>query len=148
LGEGTARHTGCGAPGSARLPHDPSAPGCRVQAVLFCSTARRAASCTHQDDLRKSLAPRRKPRAGRDFLLERRAPDGIECIVTNPPYRLADQFVEHALTFDKIGCRWTILGDATEVHRSKERGQLSLDQGQRPSHRLRSDHHGDHGREQ
>jgi hypothetical protein len=36
-----------------------------------------------------------KPRAGRDFLLERRAPDGIECIVTNPPYRLADQFVEH-----------------------------------------------------
>jgi Xaa-Pro aminopeptidase len=31
---------------------------------------------------------------------------------------------EHALTFDKIGCRWTILGDATEVHRSKERGKI------------------------
>jgi hypothetical protein len=31
---------------------------------------------------------------------------------------------EHAMTFDKIGCRWTILGDATEVHRSKERGSI------------------------
>jgi hypothetical protein len=35
--------------------------------------------------------------SGRDFLLERRAPDGIECIVSNPPYKNADAFVEHAL---------------------------------------------------
>jgi hypothetical protein len=35
--------------------------------------------------------------SGRDFLLERRAPDGIECIVTNPPYKLADEFVVRAL---------------------------------------------------
>jgi hypothetical protein len=35
--------------------------------------------------------------SGRDFLFEQRAPDGIECIVTNPPYKLADQFVAHAL---------------------------------------------------
>jgi hypothetical protein len=34
---------------------------------------------------------------GRDFLLEHKAPEGIECIVTNPPYKLADQFVERAL---------------------------------------------------
>jgi hypothetical protein len=34
---------------------------------------------------------------GRGFLLERKAPDGIECIVTNPPFKLAQQFVEHAL---------------------------------------------------
>ncbi len=32
-----------------------------------------------------------------DFLLEQRAPDGIESIVTNPPFKLADQFVSHAL---------------------------------------------------
>jgi hypothetical protein len=32
-----------------------------------------------------------------DFLLEQRAPDGIECILTNPPYKNADQFVAHAL---------------------------------------------------
>jgi hypothetical protein len=33
----------------------------------------------------------------RDFLMERKAPDGCEAIVTNPPFRLADQFVAHAL---------------------------------------------------
>jgi hypothetical protein len=32
-----------------------------------------------------------------DFLLERRAPVGVEAIITNPPYKLADQFVAHAL---------------------------------------------------
>src|SRR5262245_38825949 len=33
----------------------------------------------------------------RDFLLEWKVPDGCEAIVTNPPYKLADQFVAHAL---------------------------------------------------
>jgi hypothetical protein len=33
----------------------------------------------------------------RDFLLERKAPDGCEGIVTNPPHKLVEQFVEHAL---------------------------------------------------
>jgi hypothetical protein len=33
----------------------------------------------------------------RDFLTERRAPDGVEAIITNPPYSLAEQFVGHAL---------------------------------------------------
>ena len=32
-----------------------------------------------------------------DFLLEQRAPDGIESIVTNPPFKNAPAFVEHAL---------------------------------------------------
>jgi hypothetical protein len=35
--------------------------------------------------------------AGRDFLLERRPPDGVEMIVTNPPFKLAAQFAAHAL---------------------------------------------------
>ena len=35
--------------------------------------------------------------SGIDFLMECRAPDGVECIVTNPPYRLANEFVEHAM---------------------------------------------------
>jgi hypothetical protein len=30
---------------------------------------------------------------------------------------------EHAVSFDKAGCRWTILGNAAEVHRSNERGK-------------------------
>jgi hypothetical protein len=36
--------------------------------------------------------------ACRDFLLERRAPDGVEMIVTNPPGMLAAQFAAHALS--------------------------------------------------
>jgi hypothetical protein len=34
---------------------------------------------------------------GIDFLMEMAAP-GVGAIVTNPPYKLADQFVAHALT--------------------------------------------------
>jgi hypothetical protein len=34
---------------------------------------------------------------GVDFLMERRAPEGCEAIVTNPPFMLAEQFVAHAL---------------------------------------------------
>jgi hypothetical protein len=33
----------------------------------------------------------------RDFLMERKAPDGCEMIITNPPYKLATEFIEHAL---------------------------------------------------
>lgn len=36
--------------------------------------------------------------AGRDFLMERSAPAGTQAIVTNPPFKLAQQFVAHALT--------------------------------------------------
>jgi hypothetical protein len=35
---------------------------------------------------------------GRDFLVEPSAPDGCDCIVTNPPFKDAERFVEHALT--------------------------------------------------
>ena len=31
---------------------------------------------------------------------------------------------EHAVSFDKVGCRWTILGNAADVHRSNERGLI------------------------
>jgi hypothetical protein len=33
----------------------------------------------------------------RDFLMEVKAPDGCEGIITNPPFKLVEQFVEHAL---------------------------------------------------
>jgi hypothetical protein len=32
-----------------------------------------------------------------DFLLEHKTPNGCEAIVTNPPFKLANEFVEHAL---------------------------------------------------
>lgn len=36
--------------------------------------------------------------AGVDFLMETKAPPGVKCIVTNPPYKLADQFLRRAVT--------------------------------------------------
>ena len=35
--------------------------------------------------------------ARRDFLMEWKLPDGCEAIVTNPPFKLAEKFVAHAL---------------------------------------------------
>ncbi|MBX9594906.1 MAG: hypothetical protein K2X46_11105 [Roseomonas sp.] len=43
------------------------------------------------------LVDRGYGKAGVDFLMEYRLPDRCESIVTNPPFRLATQFVEHAL---------------------------------------------------
>lgn len=37
-------------------------------------------------------------RSGVDFLMETRAPDGCDTIVTNPPYKLADEFIWRGLT--------------------------------------------------
>jgi len=36
--------------------------------------------------------------ARRDFLMETKAPDGVPAIVTNPPFKLAEQFVRKART--------------------------------------------------
>jgi hypothetical protein len=33
----------------------------------------------------------------RDFLMERKAPDGTDIICTNPPHKLAEEFIAHAL---------------------------------------------------
>ena len=33
----------------------------------------------------------------RDFLMEQKAPDGIPAIVTNPPFKLAEEFTAHAI---------------------------------------------------
>lgn len=41
-----------------------------------------------------------------DFLMEREAPDGVSCIVTNPPYKLADKFIRHGLS---LGCDVIVL---------------------------------------
>jgi hypothetical protein len=35
--------------------------------------------------------------ARRDFLMERSAPDGVPAIVTNPPFKLAEEFAAHAI---------------------------------------------------
>jgi hypothetical protein len=38
----------------------------------------------------------------RDFLFERKVPDGCEAIITNPPYKLAEQFVAHAIELSPV----------------------------------------------
>jgi len=38
----------------------------------------------------------------RDFLMERKAPDGCQGICTNPPYKLVEQFVAHALELSPL----------------------------------------------
>jgi hypothetical protein len=38
----------------------------------------------------------------RDFLFEHKLPDGCEAIVTNPPFKLAEQFVAHALDLSPL----------------------------------------------
>jgi hypothetical protein len=44
--------------------------------------------------------------AGIDFLMEQRTPPGVSCIVTNPPFKLADQFVRKGLD---LGCDVIVL---------------------------------------
>jgi hypothetical protein len=38
----------------------------------------------------------------RDFLMERKAPDGCEGIVMNPPFKLAEEFIAHALELSPL----------------------------------------------
>lgn len=35
--------------------------------------------------------------SGRDFLMEREAPQGVPAIISNPPFKLAEEFCEHAI---------------------------------------------------
>lgn len=44
--------------------------------------------------------PGRDPdiQTGIDFLMERAAPKNASCIITNPPFKLADAFIRHGLT--------------------------------------------------
>jgi hypothetical protein len=41
-------------------------------------------------------------RSGRDFLHESEMPDAVGAIITNPPYMLAEEFVEHALELSPL----------------------------------------------
>jgi hypothetical protein len=74
-------------------------------------------------------------RAHCDFLLEQRVPPGVQAIVTNPPFKLANKFVQHGLelcpyvvmllrlTFLESVSRTSILesGDLARIHVFKNR---------------------------
>ena len=67
-----------------------SGPGAIVRVL------RRHARMVYATDL-INYDSRDQDQSGRDFLLERRLPRGAQAIITNPPFKLAEQFVAHAL---------------------------------------------------
>ena len=75
------------------LPTSVWEPACGAGAIV--RVLRESGVRVHATDLVDRGCPASE--SGIDFLLAQRAPDGVEAIVTNPPYKLADQFVAHAL---------------------------------------------------
>lgn len=73
------------------LPHRLWEPACGKGAI-----ARLLIEAGH-DVVSTDLADRGYGQSGIDFLMEHSAPDGVEAIVTNPPFKLADEFVRHGL---------------------------------------------------
>ena len=67
-----------------------SGPGAIVRVL------RRHARMVYATDL-NDCASRDQHQSGRDFLLERQLPLDVQAIVTNVPFKLAEQFVAHAL---------------------------------------------------
>jgi hypothetical protein len=60
-----------------------------------------------------------------DFLLERRVPLNAEMILTNPPYKLARQFVEHAIEL----CPLVVMLLRLEFLESERRSDILEDHG-------------------
>jgi hypothetical protein len=79
--------------GVERLPHCTWEPCCGSGAIV--RVLRESGFHVHATDLVDHGCPASESTIY--FLFEQRAPDGVESIVTNPPYKLADQFVAHAL---------------------------------------------------
>jgi hypothetical protein len=76
-----------------RLPKCIWEPACGPGAIV--RVLRSAGHLVHATDLCDYGCP--DSEAGVDFLMEHRTPDGVEAVVTNPPFKLANQFVQHAL---------------------------------------------------
>ena len=76
------------------LPHSLWEPACGLGAMV--RPLRAAGHRVIATDLVDYRSPDQDS-TGRDFLSERAAPDGVQAIVTNPPFKIADGFVRHAL---------------------------------------------------
>jgi hypothetical protein len=78
------------------LPHHIWEPACGRGAIV--NVLRSAGHSVVATDIADYGLPITPPGYwGRDFLLEPDAPEGTECVLTNPPFQLAEEFVEHAL---------------------------------------------------
>lgn len=76
------------------LPHHVWEPACGPGAVV--RVLREAGHTVWATDLLDYGCPRSESRI--DFLMERQSRVDVEAIVTNPPFKLATEFVAHALT--------------------------------------------------
>jgi hypothetical protein len=76
-----------------RLPRVIWEPACGPGAIV--RVLRHAGHIVHASDLVDYGCPDRQARI--DFLFERQAPASVEAIVTNPPYKIVEAFVAHAL---------------------------------------------------
>jgi hypothetical protein len=76
-----------------QLPHRIWEPACGPGSIA--KVLRESGRFVVASDLHDWRCP--SSESGIDFLHQTRTPSGVGCIVTNPPFRLADQFVVHAL---------------------------------------------------
>lgn len=76
-----------------KLPPHVWEPACGPGAIV--GVLRHAGYTVHATDLNEYGC--RESSSGIDFLMERAAPAGVEAIVTNPPFKLASEFVARAL---------------------------------------------------
>jgi hypothetical protein len=79
--------------GVESLPHHIWEPACGPGAIVH--VLRRHGHTVWATDLVDYQCPQSEPRV--DFLMERQARIDVEAVVTNPPFKLAAEFVEHAL---------------------------------------------------
>jgi hypothetical protein len=78
------------------LPHWLWEPACgRGAIVRVLRAAGHAVVATDLVDYGEAITP--PGYYGVDFLMEHKAPAGCEAIITNPPFKLANEFVAHAL---------------------------------------------------
>jgi hypothetical protein len=76
-----------------QLPPHVWEPACGPGAIV--SVLRLAGYTVHATDLNDYECP--ESSSGIDFLMERDTPAGVEAVVTNPPFKLASEFVVRAL---------------------------------------------------
>jgi hypothetical protein len=84
-----------------QLPHHIWEPACGRGAIV--NVLRSAGHSVVATDIADYGLPITPPGYwGRDFLLEPDAPEGTECILTNPPFQHAEEFVAHALELSPL----------------------------------------------
>jgi hypothetical protein len=106
-----------------RLPLRIWEPACGPGSIV--GVLRDAGHIVRATDLVAYGCPDSEP--GVDFLMEWSAPPGVEAIVTNPPFKLAAEFIEHGLTLCPLVIVLVRLGFLESTRRSKilDGGQLA-----------------------